>query len=158
MNLSCLTYPFCEQMMMIDSKWHVSDAGKGQLLAMPCLYKVPCPLLGKTRETGIVCSVPRHASLASHLVDLVIPMQAPDSLTLHAEAILFNSDEHLAQLLDACCPLAFSLYKIVIHERNNLVSCNFVPCLQCPAASTFTAAVYCCTLLYGLCIAIAANP
>ena len=66
----------------------------------------------------------------------MVPMQAPDSLRLHAEAILFHPDKHFPEILNACCPLAFSLDKVMVHERNHFVTCHLVPCLQSPAVGT----------------------
>ena len=90
----------------------------------------PCNIVGGMAE---VFSPPTTQGGAD-LVDLMVPVQPPDSLRLHAEAILLHSDKHLPQLLDTCCPIPFGTDKIMVHERNDFVTCSLVPCLQCPAA------------------------
>ena len=69
-----------------------------------------------------------------HLVNLVVPVQAPHSLGLHGEAILLHSDEQLSELLDASSPSVLGRDKVVPHQGNHFVTRYLVPCFQHPAA------------------------
>ena len=65
-------------------------------------------------------------------MDLVVPVQAPHSLGLHAEALLLHPGEHLPEVLDASGPLGLGRDQIVPHQSDDFVACHLVPGLQYP--------------------------